>query len=908
MDKGYKFLWIFVFIVFLAGSAFGGFNYFNNNLIANYSGGEKIKGSVNISFDDSPAGGLLTSNFEGEISLKDFFNVNTMTLGEDYECNTPDCENGYASEGQASGLGIQGDEKIVGFKVSGQDVQITSAEFRITSNAVSSCENQIFIDILDDGEDYFLNNKKDVNNVSCGISYTSGCFNPSASSEVEIYSDRKYCEKISLPPAPAYIVGAKVRNITGGESSDLIMSLYNSGENLGSCILPEHSQNLEELKCVIDYSGFETEDYFVCIKSEDDSGYKIRRETQEPKCGSVVLSGDFSNLNNDFEIFAETIKYGGNPSITINDGVYESKFFISLVNLFDDYLSAKYGRNCEDFECFFPIRLGGNNQFLQFLNISIGFEESGVPNTLESFDKFVLEEPLISSDVLELDLEKAGFMIPIVTNEDKFKLYLDGNLVFDKGVNIQNGFAFDINQRIVPFGQNTLFSIISGENISNSTWDFGDGSPVKRVQGGNESHLYISQNRSFFDLFVTAVSDKNMKATKTFRIFVGNPKELSNETIKSYEKRILNITGAIEEYPDWISKKLEELINLQNLNSSLSEIKKDFVASVTEEDYKKVMISLINLKIPYELKKSVINAPLTITFDGMNVDYIEKISNKDIEDNNDLKEKILGWMDSGFNAKISYESITGFYDTKSEVLLSKFKIETNPDSPRYDNYLIFGQNVDSSGKFKESYGEKRITGSEINYVILNTEKNEVFEFFITGLLEPENLGAYISPEVSRLPVSLDIEGECNLNNICEVDENSVSCPEDCSNKWFKFTLIGWILLIFFALVIYIFLQEWYKKHYQKRLFPEENDLYNLVNFIYNARKSRLSDELIKDRLEKEGWAGEKVSYAFKKIEGKRLGMLEIPVLKFLEKKKVQKEIAMRQQGRTFDSNIMRRRF
>jgi len=102
--------------------------------------------------------------------------------------------------------------------------------------------------------------------------------------------------------------------------------------------------------------------------------------------------------------------------------------------------------------------------------------------------------------------------------------------------------------------------------------------------------------------------------------------------------------------------------------------------------------------------------------------------------------------------------------------------------------------------------------------------------------------------------------------------------------------------LFLAFISYIVLQEWYKRYYEKSLFPNENDLYNLINFIYNSRVSGLRDSEIKSKLKGTGWSNEKITYAFKKIDGRRTGMWEIPLFKTFENKKVRTEIQKRQSG------------
>ena len=117
----------------------------------------------------------------------------------------------------------------------------------------------------------------------------------------------------------------------------------------------------------------------------------------------------------------------------------------------------------------------------------------------------------------------------------------------------------------------------------------------------------------------------------------------------------------------------------------------------------------------------------------------------------------------------------------------------------------------------------------------------------------------------------------------------------------------WIfILIIFTLVVYISLQEWYKRHYEKYLFPNKDDLYNVINFIYNARASSLKDEEIRSKLLRLRWTGEQVTFAFRKIDGKRTGMYEIPIFKVFENMKVKEEIAKRQEGGILDARFIKR--
>jgi len=98
--------------------------------------------------------------------------------------------------------------------------------------------------------------------------------------------------------------------------------------------------------------------------------------------------------------------------------------------------------------------------------------------------------------------------------------------------------------------------------------------------------------------------------------------------------------------------------------------------------------------------------------------------------------------------------------------------------------------------------------------------------------------------------------------------------------------VGGIVVL---LVIYIVIKEILKRYSEKSLFKSPDQLYNMVTFIYNARKSRINDQNIKKRLAERGWNSRQIKYAFKKLEGRAAAF----VLRPFEQKKVMREIQKR---------------
>jgi hypothetical protein len=179
--------------------------------------------------------------------------------------------------------------------------------------------------------------------------------------------------------------------------------------------------------------------------------------------------------------------------------------------------------------------------------------------------------------------------------------------------------------------------------------------------------------------------------------------------------------------------------------------------------------------------------------------------------------------------------------------------------------------------FSSNYNEKEIEGG--TYISL-TNQQESISFSVPGEIGLQELGIYISPELKNLGG--------NYASIGKVEKPVFK------TFWF-WSLMGALLV--FTLIVYLILQEWYKRYYESHLFKNRDDLYNVINFIYNSRYNTLQDYEIRRKLLNTGWTREQMVYAFRKIDGKRTGMFEIPVFKWKENQKVAEEIAKRQGGK-----------
>lgn len=905
LKRGKNFLIAFIVLALIfVVSVFASFSFQNENLVKNYSAGQTIRGTINISFDAELASAFVTSNFEGDITLLDLLEENNFSSGLEFNCSTSNCIDDYSYGSSTSSFNLgEGEEKIIGLVIVDKpNVQIQEVEFTVQSNAQQSCFKQVNIDVLDNNE-HFLTNYNYVGEECFNPNY--GCFDPSLEDSdynLAIIQTTQYCENVTLPPGPAYKLNARVKNSTLG-IAPLDMELYNGeGEFLDKCTLPEHTQETQDLGCIVNFSSPYQRDYFACIIAKGPSNYKIRTESEGLKCGTTDPGSSGSSI--DYEIFVKNMKFG-TLDIDVNDETFTNFNQIELGSLtlseyVDSYIDDTYNRQCQP-SCVIPVRFFGVPQDMSFINVRVEYFSDQTVLESNNFFEIEVDPAEITSDLLDVELSHANFVIPVGSDEDIFELFIDDESVFTVSINIAPSFDFDLTPKSVSFGERVLFVASATANITSSSWDFGDGN-TGESDGNSIVHRYLTQGE--FEMQVSLTRADGVIGVRTFTITVNSAEDILNETIENYNERILDLGNDINFFPEWVKIEIEKEIDISLLDTALGAIEQDYNIASTDDEFNSVMLDLIALNPPFAInisKKGTL--PLIIGIENIDTDYIEKLSVQDVEDEQDLKGRISSWMLDNFDSQITLEQISAFFDEDIDVLLSKFKIETKPkQSITQDKYLILGFGREEI-KFKAVYGEKTIVGG--TYIILATgQQNQIFEFLITEEIEAEDLGAYISPSVDNLGTFIDF-AVCNLNKKCEksLGESRENCPNDCRPwGWFVFWIIA---LLFGALVVYIALQEWYKRFYERSLFKNRNDLWNLINFIYNSRRAGFTNGDIRKKLSQVRWKGEKIRYAFRKIDGKRTGMYEIPIFKFLENKKVRKEIAKRQPSRRVDVRFIK---
>jgi hypothetical protein len=89
------------------------------------------------------------------------------------------------------------------------------------------------------------------------------------------------------------------------------------------------------------------------------------------------------------------------------------------------------------------------------------------------------------------------------------------------------------------------------------------------------------------------------------------------------------------------------------------------------------------------------------------------------------------------------------------------------------------------------------------------------------------------------------------------------------------------------MVAYYFIGKWYDEKYERKLFPNRNDVFNLINYIARSKKNGVPESKIKKNLLNSKWSNEQVRFILRKYLGKNTGMYAF----FRRKVKAEKKLA-----------------
>ncbi len=847
-----------------------------------YGPSGNIKGWINISLKDEPANSLFEDEEDNSINLIDLLKTK-INSGVDYNCNPLNCETDYSPtnpEKSKSFILDNGESSIYGFKLEGNITSINSVSFNIESDVSSSCNNQLKIDFFNNGKIDVANNKS-LESPKCeGYTKKYGCFQEKESYDFGEISPKLYCQKIKLTESPGFWLGAWIRKDVEG-TKKLTMELYSkSGRALKKCELEEEILDTGgEVFCEVNYSVVKSDDYYVCVYSDEGTGdYKIRGYLDYSNGCAFQENPTGSNTGiAAYQIFAEGKRFAPIETLEISNSLpNEDKTIAEKVH---EYLTNTYGIvegyvDCSP-ECVVPIKfISGKNQDIVLNDLSIIYNKIGFSGAEENdFYELSSTSATIDAGFQKLYLDEGNFSVSDNFGEDIFSLSLGDEEILSQEISIEKIPEIkNLKPRITAAAYPTEFevNVESEGNITQYKWDFGDNN-TKTTSTNKVTHTYESIKK--YTLKVTAIDSNQRNSSRNFEIDVGSPVEIVNKLLKKMLEDLSNIKKQLEEFPLFSKENLKSILGIENLEEKLEEIQQANASAVSDEDNSAILTELLKLNVPESITTSL-NAD-SISFypkeENINLDILKGIGGGDYNtnDEDEYMEAIFSWNQKNMETKINFEELSAQYENSEEPILKIFELDITKKNETSNPYLIIKKMNNLT--FKEDYSERE--DSDYIYISL-TDDQTTITFSTTEDISFIDLPVFISPAINELSILKE--------------------PNEKDKQLLKLAIF--ILIIFLLIVIgiitYIILQEWYKKKYENYLFKNRNDLYNLISYIQSSKNKELKDKEIFDKLKKSGWKPEQINYVMKKYSGKRIGMPEIPIGKILSKFKKNENIPL----------------
>lgn len=305
----------------------------------------------------------------------------------------------------------------------------------------------------------------------------------------------------------------------------------------------------------------------------------------------------------------------------------------------------------------------------------------------------------------------------------------------------------------------------------------------------------------------------------------------------------------ISAYPSWVRKSAEKHVSYTSIKSSISRLKNDYDSAISDDDYSKITLELEGMDIPsqiYEIDGGT--APLIVGGENFEVSVLEEISFRDVDDA-ELRRRVSGWMGENTRAVTQFFIIAATIGNKSESIATGFSIDLGLDEGSDAKYIVISYPFNEI-EFATSYGQKSSAGGAYIPIESSTNLSKI-EFSIAESVSVEEIGAYISPEMSA------------LGSFGTTDDGLVKVGQ---KFYWGAALTSVIVIVIIAVLGYLAISWWYRYRYEKHLFKNSRDLANITGFIHSMRARQASDGEIRKKLKAAHWTIEQINYAIEKIK------------------------------------------
>src|SRR3989344_3347824 len=304
------------------------------------------------------------------------------------------------------------------------------------------------------------------------------CFdytNP-AIQEVLIKGGNSYCQRINLPEAPGYTLGAWLKKASSADSLTLKMNLYDPDLDdplAASCDIGQAITTQETpVYCDVKYLVTKQKDYYVCLSAQGSGTYKMKAHTGQ--CG--FFGTPPQDEIGAYKIFSQPRYFDAIGTLEILDKLPtgESSSYLSELYIEENYDNL----SCAGRKCIVPIKLISN--VAQNLTLS-GKIEYKVPGfgTPEIYTLHDLSQSSakITANAQKIYLDKGNFTTPNNFGKYLFNLSLGNSELFAKEVEVKKGVEIiSINPEKTAAGIKTFFrvkfSALANTTVAEYKWDF----------------------------------------------------------------------------------------------------------------------------------------------------------------------------------------------------------------------------------------------------------------------------------------------------------------------------------------------------------------------------------------------------------------------------------------------------
>ncbi len=865
-----KFLFLIFAGIFLIAGIFASYTLGNpkNSIQGAYSKGENIKGWINLTLTNEPAISILSDSFGNSISLINLLKT-AVNSGVNYVCNPTNCQSFYTksnSEVSKTIPLIAGQEKLIGFVLNDNLESITDFSLTIASDAVKSKDNQLKIDLFNDGTKDIGNTKAETQSGEWSAVRDYSCFNDAEPQKQwgSVKSGDSYCQRVAFPEAPGFSLGAWLKKNSPSDSLNLKMYLYDLDleEVVKDCVISpgEITEQETPVYCDVEYLVTKQKDYYVCLSAESGPGiYRMQGYGYIDRCG---FRGSPSSGNEEtaaYKIFTQPRFFDAIGTLEIPDTLPSGD---SISVLISDYIYDNYDEDlkCAGKNCIIPIKLISNVQQTLTISGQIVYDDPNLGST-EQKNIYDLSEnsAKINADRQKIFLDGANFTVPHDIGEHTLKLFLDNVEILTKQIEVKKGIEiFSIAPVKTAAGLPTNFKVRFNANnisIAKYKWDFNNDGIIDETTLTNiAEHTYNLTGT--YELIINIEDTAGVSSSEKFNIEVGFAKDVLDGLITQKQEELADIKGEMSNYELFSGSAIKNVLDLDAIEEKLAEIQSNYTLikdSGTEQNFQVLLSRLLEIELPSSISKTLDSAPLTFFPQKENIDLsvIETIAggSYDAELEEEYKDALLTWDLNNVQAKVSVKEYSANYGFGDEMLVKTFVIDMK-DLEAKENFYVFVKETEGMG-FKEnmSYDDSGYYYKE--------SPDKSFEFYTTEDISVEELPVFISPSLEEL----------------SVDSGAGATPKKAGKKfkWELFIIIIFVVILI-GFAVYFLLKKWYKEKYENYLFKDKNDLYNMVTYLHGAKQQGKKDNEIAKDLRKSGWNNEQINYVIKKYSGKNVGM------------------------------------